>query len=63
MFVVVASSVVASCKLKGHCYPPRDKTESRVHTECELSDPEEVKCGERANEPRPCVQALSLHVL
>ena len=59
MFVVVTSSVVARCKFKGHCYPQGDKAESGLRTECELSDPEGVKCGESKGAPMVCSGSLA----
>ena len=38
-------------------------TSDGLHVECKVRELEEVDCGERANKPRWCGQALLPHVL
>ena len=62
MFVFVAASVTRY-KYKGQSYLPREHCGRWIGVDCEVRDPEGVECRERANEPRWCAQALSLHIL
>ena len=64
---VVASTVVAQCEFKGHCYCQGHIAEDGLCLDYEVKDPEGVECGEmnkmaQSGPLTPCSHDLSPHV-